>query len=367
MDNEKQKNSAHQEDEISLKELILKIRKWWRYLWSKKWTIIIGGIIGGALGLAYSFIKKPVYTATTTFVLEAGEKGGGLSQYAGIASMMGIDLGGGGGGIFQGDNILELYKSRNMLEKTLFSPLDSVSKQPLIERYIEFNKIRRGWEKKPELNELRFTIADLKQKIADSKAQRLRDSVIGKIVEGIVKGSLSVSKPDKKLSIIKVDVKSNDEIFSKRFNEELVKNVNDFYVQTKTRKSLDNVAILQHKTDSVRNVMNGAIYSAVVVADATPNLNPTKQVQRAAPVQRAQFSAETNKAILGEMVKNLEMSKMALAKETPLIQVVDEPIYPLKRDKIGKVKGIVLGGMIFFVFMVIFLILKELYRNAVKR
>lgn len=360
MDNEKQKNNAYQEDEISLKELILKTREWWRYLWSKKSTIIITGIIGGGLGLAYSYIKKPVYTATTTFVLENGEKSGGLGQYAGIASMMGIDLGSGGGGIFQGDNILELYKSRTMIEKTLFSPVDSLTKQPLIEKYIEMNKLRESWKKKPELKNLHFNITELNNSVIDEKSQRLRDSVVGKIVEAIGKNYLSISKPDNKLSIIKVDVKSNDEIFAKRFNEELVRNVNDFYVQTKTKKSLENVAILKYKTDSVRDVMNGNINNAVVISDATPNLNPTRQVQRAAPMQRAQFSAETNKAILGEMVKNLEMSKITLLKETPLIQVVDEPIFPLKNNK-PKVLMYGFLGLFFFIFLaIIFISIKKI-------
>lgn len=357
MTNELEKNSA--DDEISLKELILKIREWWRYLWSKKWIIIASGIIGGLLGLGYSFIKKPMYTATTTFVLESGEKSGSLGAYAGVASMMGIDLGGNGGGIFQGDNILELYKSRTMIEKTLFSPSDQVTKQPLIERYIEVNKIREGWEKKPFLKNLKFKIRELDSINADDKAKRLRDSVIGQIVESISKNALSVSKPDKKLNIIKVDVKSIDEIFSKRFNEELVQNVNDFYVQTKTKKSLENVDILRHKRDSVRAVMNGAIYSAAAVSDATPNLNPTRQVQRTAPVQRAQFSAETNKAILGEMVKNLEMAEIALQKETPLIQVVDEPVYPLEKQAVGKIKAFIIGSFILTMLAIVFVVMKK--------
>ncbi|WP_293302809.1 Wzz/FepE/Etk N-terminal domain-containing protein [Pedobacter sp. UBA4863] len=365
MDNQAAKVETKDEDEISLKELILKIKEWWQYLWRKKWIIIAAGLVGGLLGLGYSFIKKPIYTATTTFVLESGEKGGGLAAYAGVASMMGIDLGGGGGGIFQGDNILELYKSRTMIEKTLFSPLDSLSKQPLIERYIEINKLREGWEKKPELKDLHFSIGDNKVKLKNSKTQRLRDSVVSKVVEVIGKGYLNVTKPDKKLSIIKVDVKSADETFAKRFNEEIVKNVNDFYVQTKTKKSLDNVQILQHKTDSLRAVMNGAIYSAASVADATPNLNPTRQVQRAAPVQRAQFSAETNKAVLGEMMKNLEMSKMALMKETPLIQVIDEPVYPLKKEKLGKIKGAFYGGILIGFIVVAYLMIINFFRKIV--
>src|SRR3546814_9680595 len=84
-----------EDDEISVKELILSIQGWIRYLWSKWSILLIAGIVGGALGLWYSFAKTPTYTATTTFVLEAGEGKGRLSQYAGMAAMVGIDLGGG--------------------------------------------------------------------------------------------------------------------------------------------------------------------------------------------------------------------------------------------------------------------------------
>lgn len=353
MNNEIEQKRDVEEDEISLKELLIKIRDWWRYLLSK-WVIIVGfGLLGGALGLIYSLIKKPTYTATTTFVLESGEKGG-MGQYAGIASMMGIDLGSGGGGIFQGDNILELYKSRTMLEKTLFSTTDQTSKQLLIEQFIEINKWRDAWKDKPELAQLNFNVTPTTT--IDNKTQRLRDSVIGKVVEAVSTGYLTVGKPDKKLSIIKVEVKAPEETFAKRFNEELVKNVNDFYVQTKTQKSIDNVNILQRKTDSVRTVMNGNIYTAVAIADATPNLNPTRQVQRVAPAQRAQFSAETNKAVLSSLVQNLEMAKMSLLKETPLIQVVDYPIYPLYKERLGKAKGIALGGILIGFITTLFLI-----------
>ncbi len=62
-------------------------------------------MIGGALGLAFALFKDPVYTATSTFVLEEGGSSASLGQYAGLASMVGVDLGGNGGGIFQ-----EVYK-----------------------------------------------------------------------------------------------------------------------------------------------------------------------------------------------------------------------------------------------------------------
>lgn len=354
-------------DEISLKELIFKIKEWLQYLLSKWLIILIFGLFGGALGLAYAIFEKPVYTATTTFVLEDEKGGGGLGNLAGLASIAGVDLGGSGGGIFQGDNILGLYKSRSMLEQTLLTKVnDNGKKQLLVDWYIDFNQLRKKWDDKPELVNLIFTGDSLQNDEQHLKPNRLRDSILSVIVMDLNKKYLSVSKPDKKLSTIQVDVKAQDEFFAKSFNDELVKNVNEFYINTKTKKTLQNVRILQHKTDSVRAAMNGAIYSAVAVADATPNLNPTRQVQRVAPAQRAQFSAETNKAILSEMAKNLEMTKMALLKETPLIQVIDQPVYPLKKEEFGKAKGIVIGGLLFGFLTVVFLLISKIFKNIIE-
>ena len=110
-----------QNDEISLRELIEKGKEWYAYLLSQWKIILLAGIIGACLGLAYSFIKKPIYTATLSFALE-DEKGGG-GGLGSLASSFGIDLGGGGGSIFTGSNLTELFKSRAMVEQTLLSPV----------------------------------------------------------------------------------------------------------------------------------------------------------------------------------------------------------------------------------------------------
>lgn len=348
-------------NEISIKEVVFKIQEWYRYLLSKWLIILVFGIIGGVAGFSYAYFKKTVYTATTTFVLEEGGPGGALGNLGGLASMVGIDVGG-GGGIFQGDNILELYKSRKMIQKTLLTEVDYNGKKLLlIDRYIDFNKLKEEWSKNSKLKDIHFN--KLKTMHSAPDLGRLQDSILGTIVNDINKSYLKVAKPDKKLSIIKADVKSIDEFFAKAFNDQIVKNVNDFYLQTKTKKSLENVIILQQKTDSVRSVLNGAIYSAAVVSDATPNLNPTRQVQRIVPMQRSQFTAETNKAVLTELVKNLELSRMALRKETPLIQVLDEPIFPLDSEKIGKSKAIIIGGIIGGVIICLILIFRRLFKG----
>lgn len=342
------------EDEISLKDLILKIQEWWRYLLSKWLIILIAGLLGGALGLFYSIYKKPTYTATLTFVLEE-EGGGGLGNLGGLAAMAGFNIGGAGGqGLFKGENIFEIYKSRSMLTKTLLSKA-SHNDSLLIERYITFNQLRERWKKNPKLVNLSFSIPQ-----EDFTLQH--DSIMGQIVQDVKEKDLNVSKPDKKTSLIQVATTSINEAFSKDFTETLVQNVNDFYVETKTKKSLENLKVLQFQTDSVRRELNAAIGGVAIAMDANPNSNPARQILNV-PSSKKQVDVQANQAILTELVKNLELARISLRQETPLIQVIDYPVFPLQKNIEGKKRLTILFGC-FFIFIVVgILSLKLFYKN----
>jgi len=344
-------------EELSLKQLIEKVQGWFRYLLSKWYILVLSAVLGACLSFFYAKSKKPYYKASTTFVLEAGgnNTSGGMGQMAGLAALAGVDLGQSNSGIFQGDNLFELYKSRKMIESVLLLRSTSDTSKLLLDRYLIMTEAKKKWRKtSPELLQIDFST------VKPASLTRKRDSVLQKVVQDINKNNLVVGKNDKKSTIIRVDVKSTDEIFSKEFNEALVNQVNDFYIRTKTKKSLDNIEILQYKTDSVRAVMNGSISSAAIAIDATPNLNPTRQAQRLIPTQRSQFSAETNKAILGQLIQNLEMAKMNLLKEAPLIQKVDEPILPLEVDRVGKFKAAFIGGFLFGLLAAILLVFRRI-------
>jgi hypothetical protein len=340
--------------EITFNDLVLKLYDWYKYLKSKWMLIILAGLLGLALGYAYSIYKKPVYSAVTTFALEDSAPGGSMGQVAGLASMIGLDIGGSGGsGIFQGENIMELYKSRTMIQRTLLSEQQFGNKKMLmIDRYLQFNALKNDPDNGDSAKLMSFKIGD------NEKLSRAQDSVLGQVVGKINKDNLIVTKPDKKSTIIKVEFSSQDELFSKAFTDRIVQNVNDYYVKTKTKKSFNNVMVLQHQADSVRRMLNGAISGMAQAVDANPNPNPSRQVLRV-PSQRRQIDAEANKAILVELVKNLELSKITLLKETPLIQVVDEPILPLKRDAPGKMQSMVIGAFLMVLLTVIFLLARR--------
>lgn len=341
--------------EVSLKEIVTKVKKGVTYLISRWKPIVALGIVGAALGLTYAIIKKPTYKAVCTFVLEDGSKSGGLGQYAGLASLAGIDLGSsGGGGIFKGDNIIELYKSRLMLEKTLLSEVTIAGKkQLLIDRYIEFNKLREIWKQKDHIDTISF-------RGATDKFTRSQDSIISTIVEVFNKKLLTVDKLDKKLSIIVVQVESEDELFAQSFNLKLVETVNNFYSVTKTKKSDQNVTVLQRQADSVKAVLNNSINGVASAIDANPNANPQLLILKA-PSQRKQVDVQASTAIYAEIVKNLELSKISLRQDVPLIQIIDEPVLPLLKTKVGKLKGIILGGMLGAFLSSAFLLTRKIF------
>ena len=157
-------------------------------------------------------------------------------------------------------------------------------------------------------------------------------------------------------------MKSENEVFAKTFSETLAKQVSDFYVATKSKKARMNMAILQHQTDSIRAELNGAITGVAVANDNTFMLNPALNVNRA-PSAKRQVDVQANTAILTELVKQTELAKVTLRKETPLIQVIDRPILPLPKERVGKVKGIVMGGILLLFLVTMGLILKRIFNS----
>ena len=327
-----------QNDEISLKELIQKAGEWFAYFKSQWKIIFLAGIIGGLLGLGYSFTKKNIYTAKLSFALE--EKGTGGGNLSSLAAQFGLGgIGGSEGGVFSGGNMIELLKSRFLIEKTLLSTVNINGKPDLLlNRYIQFNKLDKKWAKKKTLAGLKFINADR------TKFTLQQDSVLGVISTGLIKNNIAVAQQDKKLSIINVVFASTDEVFAKVFSEKLIETVTDFYIETKTKKSRGNVMLLQNRADSVQRELNAALYGRAQFGDQ--NMGLIRQ-QAAVPKLKQEMRVQMLGTLYGELVKNLEFAKLTLMREEPLVQIIDQPILPLPKARLGKLKAMVMGGFLF--------------------
>jgi hypothetical protein len=335
------------------KGFIIKINNYIVFLKLKWKTILIFGIIGGIIGLTIALYQKPNYKAVLTFAMEEDKGsggGGGLSSALSLASSFGIDLGGGGGGAFAASNLAELMKSRLLVEKVLLNPIQVNGKRiSLVEYYIQIKTLRKEWNKNPSLKDIQFLPN------ADRTTFTLQqDSILQEIHKELVdKKNLSISQKDKKVTILSIEVTSENELFSKTFCESLARETSSFYIETKSKKSRINVDVLQKQVDSVRNALNIAITGVANEIDNVYNLNPAFNV-KGAMSKKKQIDVQANTAILTNLVVQLELAKITLRKETPLIQLIDRPILPLDNDKFGVLKSTIYTG--FFVIFLYFLI-----------
>jgi hypothetical protein len=345
------------DNQFTLKEVFQNLKSWLSYFLSQWMVLIAAGIIGLGVGAMVSIFKKPVFHGETSFVLEDGDAGG-MGQMSGLASLVGVNIGslGGTSGLFQGDNIMELYRSDRMLGETLLSPFDDG--QLLIDRFISFEELDKKWSSNVNFEAMDFSIPRSNFTVS-------QDSVVKEISKLIRENQLAVAKPDRKLTIIQVSISSQDELFAKVFNERLVEKVNAFYLETKTKKTGENLGILQTQADSVRSILDESIGAYAAASDRVPNANPLLS-SATVESRKRQIDVQATGAVYQEIVKNLEIAKVNHRNNSPLIQIIDQPRLPLKRTEIRLVKGIVLGAVIVGLITLFALYFRRLYQKHVQ-
>jgi hypothetical protein len=326
---------------IVLGDVIESIKRFFNYLRSQSKLIVLCGFLGLVLPLIYRALQKPAYAASTTFILEEkSATGGGL---AGIASQVGLDLGslGSGSSLFTGDNILDIIKSRVIIEKVLLTPISGNSGKTLADLYLEFSGMG---EKLPA------PVSFASPSVAHTVYQ---DSVLYVMYDQIAKKNVSVDRLNKKGSIFKIVTVSQNQVFSKNFAERLLKETTTYYVNVKTSTAAANVKRLQARGDSLLRVLNAKSYNAASFQILDPNV-AFKSMSVPAEVSSRDKSIVFS--IYAEVTKNLEMSRIALVSQTPVIQLLDVPKYPLMDDR----KSYLFLGLVGFIagiFAAIFLCL----------
>lgn len=333
-------------EEVTFKTLLYRLLYTVRFL-AKHWLkIVVVGLIGAAIGF-YTAGRQPVkYIARLTFVLEESKSAvGGLASLAG---QFGVDLGAsGGGGIFNGDNILLFLKSESLVRETMLTTFPG-TQQSLADRYVASYNLKEAWSKKVGSGNLVFSGKN-------NQLGRVEDSLLQGLVSRIAKTELEVSRPDKKASFIEVKTAMRDEALSKIFCDRLVEVALEKYVRSKVKVKAGNVKMLQRRADSLESILNARTYTAAATQQTFVDLNPGLRAP-AAQTEIRNRDKMTAAAIYTEVVKNLELAKTILNQETPTIEIVDTSTFPLKKEKASRLLGmitwsVVLGGIMVAVLL----------------
>ncbi len=329
---------------IKYSELTAGVKRFLNYFISQYKIILFTTLITSALGLLYGKLQPSTFKATSTFIVEdkSGKSGGGLS---GLASQFGIDVGGltgGEAGLFDGDNILEIIKSRAIIEKVLLTKIEepaSLKGQTIADYYIQINNLAPAFESK-NINVKSLNFASLTQVAKHSVVQ---DSILYVLYNKVYK-DLNVEKKNKKSTIITLEVVSNDQVFSKIFVEELIKQTSDLYIDIKTGNLSRSIARIQQKADSLQNSL-GSIYQNSF------QINSSR-------IEVTNRDKTVSSTLYGEVLKNLETLKLSLINQTPVIQVLDSPKYPLFDQRTPARYALIIGFAVGFALSLFYALYK---------
>ena len=291
---------------IGVRDLLIK--RW------RSWLVIT--ILGLFIGGLYGYFHPQKHKAELLIAVEDDDSNG----WQMILQQFGIDVGGNNpGGIFKGESLLKLFATRNQVEKTLL-------------REVEFDDNTKGllanrvWRGTRHSKKMIFENLSFTKNREDYNS--LEDSAIFLTYKYVTDEVISAQKPEKKLSLIQLSAVHKDKYLAKALTTELIDETSKYYIELLTKKARLNLHVLQKEADSVQMMMQSNMASSASSSDL--NINPNRASLRV-DQNRSLVDLQISVSLYGEIIKNLKLAEIGLRKQTPIIQIVDVPQFPLPK------------------------------------
>ena len=130
-----------------------------------------------------------------------------------------------------------------------------------------------------------------------------------------------------------------------------------FYVGYNTSQSRNTLEFIQYRADSVYYELKLAEEEYAKVQDINKRI--VKASGRLKELQLMRTVQVLNTMYL-ELVKNLELSKLTLLKETPIIEVMDGPVLPLEDKKTKPLVLYTLFAFLGILFSSIYIVIRKI-------
>lgn len=351
---------TYQEDEITLKELILKIQEYVREIWRYKWWVVAAGIIFAGIFLLRAVREEPTYTATLTFMVNEDE-GGGMGGIATILGQFGLSSGS-RAGKYNMDKIVALARSRRIQQQVLFEKTNLNGQEDFIANHlISIYNYQQKWEKDTLLQG--FFFQDDQFFSFDQRERQVMLGLYGHIVgnpEMGVKGLL-MANYNKDTGILSLNVTSESEILSIAIAEQLYKKLSRFYIEKSTEQQQKTYFNLGSKVDSISRTLQLKEQELAQYQDRNQSL-----LLRADNLKLPRLKREVQMLTImyGEVIKNLETASFLLGNATPVFQMIDQPISPVQPMKSSKIKAIIIGGFLGGFLALVLLMGRKMVKDA---
>ena len=337
-------------DEITLKELILKAKEYITEI-IRYWYIVLLFVVPISAYMFYEAYKtKATYKADLTFSVNT-DQGTSLGLAAALGGLG--DL----GGNTKLDKIVELSKSRKISQTALFrrAVINNVDDY-FANHLIRERELHKAWEKDTSgLKNFLFkrSSVDSFTRTENGALLKLHDILVGKT-------PIFISSYDKKSEVMKLSLTTTNEDLSIGLLKVIYDDLSTYYVAKSTSKEERTYKLFRAKADSLKNLVRSKDMSADRYEDRNRGSLFLEDKREADRLKKEAYIYNT---LYGETEKNMTLASFALESKAPFIQEIDMPISPIKAEKKSKkmalITGFLLGGFLGAIIIILRKILRE--------
>lgn len=322
------------------RELTIDFTALWRVIINGKWFIVLIGMFFTTVGSVVVFNQPNEYTSNASVMPELeSSSSGGLSKFAGLASLAGVDL----SSISSSDAIRpDLYPSViNNTSFFLFLLNQEVkTSENKREKFLDFY-IRTYELEEDTISNQKGLISKFKEMLGfhsqdlfirqDSTEELIyMPEFKGEIIEDLKEKI--IANMDKKTGIIGVSVELPDPVTAAFVAKISMNYLTDFVTNYRTEKTRQDLDFLGRQLGEARGKYYNTQSKKAQYSDQFQS--PTIRLQ-SADVQRERIEADyrVSSSFYSQLLQQYETAKMELQKQTPVFKALEQPVIPYEKSR----------------------------------
>lgn len=343
----------NEDDKYKISDFIRLVFSYTKFYLKRWWFIALCML--GLTALAWMYVKyyKPTYTAKAVFMTnsDSGNPLGGIMQLAGRFGF------GNNSREVDSEKIVELLGTRQLVLNTLMTEAEIEGKKDiLINHYVDMMQKANPKD----------TLQKLTKKHIDSlsyKENAIATTIFNKIVKSQLKSSAS------KNGLVNVNFTTPDEEFAAAFLNSLMDHTVNFYVRKKVEQQQFAFNFIRNQVDSLKGRLNSKEYQLSNWYDSKVKELKAGSLKAGEYMSRVDLDREVEilSVAYAEGLKNLELARMNLMSNTPVIQILDRPLVPIQKNvpymRTFIFYGLVFGAFIAIILLTLYKLIMDAYRE----
>jgi uncharacterized protein involved in exopolysaccharide biosynthesis len=331
-----------------------------KIIWKEKIWVVLITLVFALGGIYYALTAREEFVSTGKILPEYQSKAGGLGglgQFAGLASLAGVDLSsatGGGSDAVRPDLYPDVLKSTPFfLELLKIKVRTKDNKEMLFSQFYDNFVLDNKIEEKD--TKIKFPTSNQYIAVSYQTEKNLKDLL--ERISAVI---------DKKTGLITVTVKLPDPVVATLITDFSMNFLTNYITNYRTEKSKRDLNFLAERLDAAKGKY---FNNQAKKAQYSDQYQLSMMKLQAADLQRERIESEykLSSSFYNNLLQKYEEAKLKVQQETPVIKVLEPPVVPNKRSEPKRAIIVLIATFLGGIFgIIVGLIRKKNYKLVIK-